>query len=99
MTHLQLHSAALQYFFMSGEMARSELSRPTYLVLLRLEDASSKEDQRKAREELLKSAQVRVQAYRLGTEQREMQEMRLRSEGTRERKKRDNTRKVSFNLT
>ena len=51
---------------------------------------------------MLKSAQVRVQAYRLGTEQREMQEARQgrTDQGVvRERNKRDNTRKVSFNLT
>ena len=41
---------------------------------------------------MLRSAQVRVQAYRLGSEQREMQEARLRRKG-------DASKKVSFKLT
>ena len=42
----------------------------------------------------MKVLKVRVQAYRLGSEQREMQEARLRKE-----KRGDTTRKVSFKLT
>ena len=44
----------------------------------------------------MKVLKVRVQAYRLGSEQREMQEARLRKS---EEKRRDTTRKVSFKLT